>query len=637
MSIKIQDWTSPPPVPPAGLRLDHLLAHRAALSPESVAYICGDESLRYRELDGFANTIAHQLRDQGLGPEVVVAVMMNRALELPIAIFAVLKAGGAVMYLDPDEPPERRAALLRQVAARVLLTTGVPDIAAGCPVFDISALRGSGVITPVAPGTESVGANLAQLLQTSGSTGVPKVVMRTHRMLAGQLLFEQSAFGLTASDRHLFKFPASFRESLLPSLAGGAAVIAEPGGQRDSGYLVRLIREKQISVVSFVPSALKSLLNEPDLPACESLRHVSCGGELMSPETEKRFHRQLRAKLHITYTMTEADYVSSWESTPDHRHAPGWLGHETNMQVYLVDESFQQVGTGQVGEIVVSGPALARGYLNDPVTTSARFVANPFGPPGSRLYRTGDLGLRLPDGGIAHAGRMDDQVKIGGRRIDLGEIDTALLSLPGIKDAAVTAWISPFGDIRLIAHLVEGTAPASHFDIRNRLARELPTYMVPSLFCWHTHLPRLPNGKLDRKALPSPERKRPVLASNYVAPTSPTERWVVDIWTEALWIAEVGTEDNFFDLGGTSLLLMQVRSRLNLETRSPIAISDVLTHPTAGALAAWIDRLGIAPGAGEVGARPAVVTDQPAGMPQRRQRIVSGRGRPSAVVDRPDE
>jgi amino acid adenylation domain-containing protein len=589
-SVAVRDWTYPPSTAPAELRLDHFLAHRAALSPQRTAYRYEQESLSYERLDGLANALAHQLSERGVGPEVVVAVMMERGLEMPVAFFAVLKAGGAILYLDPAEPPDRHGALLRQAGVRLVLTVGGPrNLSVGDALaIEIDAIHHQAPIVTQPPITRTTGANLAQLLQTSGSTGVAKFVMRTHGMLATQLLYEQAAFRLADTDRHLFKFPPSFRESLLPSLAGGMAVIAAPGAQLDTSYIARLINENKITVVSFVPSALKDLLNEPDIAACKSLRHVSCGGEFMSPEIERRFLGRLTAQLHTTYTMTEADYVSTWDCLPGHGHPDGWLGHETNMSMHIVDEQMRAVPPGELGEIAVSGPALARGYFGDPVATAERFVANPFGPPGSRMYRTGDLGFRHADGGIVYAGRADDQVKIGGLRIDLGEVDTALLALPGVIDAAATAWTSPLGGVRLVGHVVEGAVAVIGPNIRARLARRLPAHMVPSLFCRSERLPRLPNGKLNRRALPPPERGRPVVASDYVAPISPLQRRLAEIWADTLWITEVGIDDNFFDLGGTSLLLMQMRARLNTELAGPLAAADLLAHSTVRSLAAHI-------------------------------------------------
>jgi amino acid adenylation domain-containing protein len=575
---------------PRVLRLDQLLARRAALTPEATAFEFEEARLSYGELDQLANGLAHDLVADGAG--AVVPIVLERSLALPVALFGVLKAGAAVLYLDPSDPAERTENLLKRVRPAVVLTsaavnTTLPETAVRIHLEQPPAARRWTPEPPVSSASEE---SIAQLLQTSGSTGEPKLVMRSHRMLAGQLVYEQETFRFTAADRHLFKFPASFRESLLPALAGGVAVIAAPGGHRDSGYLASLIRDRRVTVASFVPSALKDLLAQPEITACVALRRVSCGGELMSGEIARRFHAKLRARLQTTYTMTEADFVSTWECRPDETRPDGWLGRETNMRLLLLDEALEPVAEGEIGEIVVGGPALAEGYFEDSATTAERFIADPRGPPGVRLYRSGDLGRRLADGSVVYAGRADDQVKIGGQRIDLGEVDTALLALPGVVDAATAAWTPPGGDCRLVAHIVEAVQGVAGPHLRARLARTLPGHMLPSHFVPASALPRLASGKLDRRSLPPPERRRNTTGSAFAAPTGATATSVARIWEDVLWIDDVGLDDRFFDLGGTSLLAMQIRSRINAELGVGLSMADLLIHSSIREMAAWIDR-----------------------------------------------
>ena len=617
MSLPVRDWTSPPSETPKNIRLQDFLAHRAALSPAAPAYNAGDQIITYRQLDELANGLAHLLTGAGLQPGTPVPIRMQRTLDLPIAIFGVLKAGGAILYMDPAEAEDRRAALLHLVQPSIMLTTS--DLCDARPadmcIIALDTLAKAGPASATPPAIPCVGNALAQVLPTSGSTGIPKLVMRTHSMLASQLLYEQAAFRYRASDQHLFKFPPSFRETVLPSLAGGCAVVVRPGGEFDSGYLAQLIRDHPITIASFVPSVLKDLLREPIFRECVELRHVSCGGEFMSPELERRFHATLSARLQTTYTMTEADFVSTWECEPGHNHPAGWLGQETNMHLYVLDEELIPVTSGEIGEIFVAGPGLAEGYYRDEATTAKRFLPNPFGPPGSRLYRTGDLGCCLADRGVVYAGRVDDQVKIGGQRIDIGEVDTAILRVPGVIDAAAAVWTPPQGSPRLVAHIVEGSIPVIGPGLRTFLSRLLPNHMTPSLFVRSMGIPRLSNGKLNRRALPPPERERPAVVSNFAAPATPTEVWLARLWADALWVTEIGLDDSFFDLGGTSLIAMEMRSRINMHIATPLSMAELLMYSTVRRLAARIDNHALN--------APAATADRRA---ERRKRALRRRG-----------
>jgi amino acid adenylation domain-containing protein len=594
-----RDWTRPTPGDaPGDLRLNHFLEHRAALSPNHVAWEDDAHHLTYRRLDQLANGLGHALLERGLTAEEPVAVAMERGLTLPVAFQAVLKAGGALLYLDPSEAPERCAALLATARPRLILgdEASMAALPSSLPRLALDGILTHGRPETLAPDVKGDGSGLAQLLPTSGSTGAPKLVMRTHGMLAGQLLYEQRAFALQASDRHLFKFPVSFRETLLAALAGGSVVVADPKRHRDPGYLVRLIADRGVTVASFVPSLLKQLLAEPEIAGCRTLRHVSAGGERMVPEIERRFHAVLAARLHITYTMTEADYVSTWSSEPGHEHPAGWLGRPTNMRLWVVDEDLQPTPPGEIGEVLVAGPALARGYLNDPDLTAARFVPEPGAEePTARAYRTGDLAQVLADGRLVHAGRADDQVKIGGLRIDLGEVDAALLAAPGVRDAAVGAWRSPSGDLHLIGHVVPHDGAKLDGELRAALRQRLPQHMTPTHVVEAAALPKLSNGKLDRRALPPPPRRRPPSSVAYAEPVTDTEALVAEVWAETLWIEPPGRDDSFVELGGNSALALAARGRLMTRLGRSLSLADLYVHPTVAALAAALDAIG--PGA----------------------------------------
>jgi len=586
------EWSGAPREYPRDLCLHHIVEAQADRAPDAVAYVCCGQPLRYGDLERRANRLARLLRRRGVGPDVPAGLYMERCLDLMVCLVAVLKAGGALLYLDPDDPPDRSAFMLEDTGARLVLTHGglAARLSGAAETMMLLDELDLSVESDARPDSGVRGDNLAYVIYTSGSTGRPKGVMRTHFMCTNRLLWELDRYGFTDSDSHLVKSPISARECFLLALVGGRGVLAEPGGHQDSAYMVRLIAEQGISYLSVVPSMLQVLLREPGIGSC-GLRRVSCGGEPLPQDLQNRFFSRVDGELYCAYTLTEADYVASRHCRPS---APGGLpslGRPTDMRVYLLDEEGRPVAAGDPGEIYTGGPGLARGYVRRPDLTAERFLPDPFGgEPGGRLYRTGDLARFRWDGTLEYLGRADHQVKIRGLRIEPGEIEAVTLQNPAVAEAVITVREDTPGDRRLVLYVVgSGPSPLATSELRAFLSERLPPYMLPSSIVVLERMPQLLSGKVDRAALPAPTAERPDLPSPYVPPRTATERLVAGLWQELLRVREVGIDDDFFALGGHSLLLAMVRDRLEEALGREIPVATLFHHPSIRALAAHLD------------------------------------------------
>jgi amino acid adenylation domain-containing protein len=576
--------------------LHHLIEVQVKRTPEAIAVVYRDKQLTYRELNQQANQLAHYLKKQGVGPEVLVGICVERSVEMVVGLLGILKAGGAYVPLDPAYPQERLAFMLADAQVHMLLTQ--ERLIAGLPVHGMrvicldanwETLAREGLENPVNRTTPE---NSAYVIYTSGSTGKPKGVIIPHRGICNRLLWMQAAYQLTATDGVLQKTPFSFDVSVWeffwPLMTGARLVVARPAGHQESAYLVELIARQQITTLHFVPSMLRVFLEEPGVEACHSLKRVICSGEALPYELQERFFARLGATLHNLYGPTEASVdVTFWachrQST---RHIVPIGSPIANTHMYVLDPHLQPVPIGVPGELYIGGVGLARGYLNHPELTAERFIANPFGnAPGARLYKTGDLGRYLPDGNIDFRGRFDDQVKIRGYRIELGEIATTLSQHPAIREVVVITREDVLGDRRLVAYLLPVQKPAPPASaLHSFLKTKLPEYMIPAAFVTLETLPLTPNGKVDRRALPAPHEVRPELEAAYFAPRTPTEEVVAGVWADVLRLTRVGIQDNFFELGGHSLLAIQVISRLHDLFNVTIPIRRFFEEPTIGGL-----------------------------------------------------
>ncbi|AXA68871.1 non-ribosomal peptide synthetase, partial [Pseudomonas oryzihabitans] len=556
-------------------------------TPTASAVVAGDATLDYATLNQRANRLARLLRARGVGPEVAVGVALERTPELLVALLAVLKAGGAYVPLDPEFPTERLRLMLEDSQAALLLTQAslLEELPATttptwCLDRDAAALADQ-ADTDLAwtPRAE----DLAYVIYTSGSTGTPKGVAVRHGGLANFLASMARSPGLAASDRLLgltsLSFDIAGLELYLPLLVGARVVLVSHLQARDPELLLGEIRRQGVSVIQATPSTWRLLLEHPDFACLDGCR-LLCGGEALPDELATRLASQGTALWNL-YGPTETTiWSAACAVAPE---GPPSLGQPlANTSLWVLDAALNPVPLGAAGELYIGGAGLARGYQGRPGLTAERFVADPFGPPGARLYRTGDLARWRADGRLDYLGRLDQQVKIRGLRIELGEIEACLNALPGVREAAVV--VRRQGQAQ---HLVGYWVDAAAVDDTRRqalkaaLAERLPDYMVPTQWVALARLPRTPNGKLDRQALPEPEWQGRALR----LPQTPAEVALAAIWQRVLGVEQVGLDDNFFESGGDSIVSIQVVSQA-CEAGWQLTPRQVFQHQTLAALAA---------------------------------------------------
>ncbi|WTL34040.1 amino acid adenylation domain-containing protein [Nocardia sp. NBC_01503] len=565
---------------------------QAARTPEALAVIFGDITLTYAELDARSRRLARELMLRGVGPESRVAVAMRRGIDLVVGIYAVLRAGGAYVPVDPDHPVERNEYVLGSAAPVCVLTRAGEgfETDSGVPLFFVEALAGASEIEFV--GSVSVRAdNAAYVIYTSGSTGRPKGVVITHRQMANQFRWAQRTYPHGAGDVVLHKTPITFDistwELFWPLQTGAAVVIAEPDGHRDPGYIARMIGEYGVTSVHFVPSMLEAYLDglaRSSTAPTEQLRWVFAAGEALSTETAVKFGAALPDTALVNwYGPAEATVVTAHPADQAAGNAVPIGSPVANTRVHVLDRQLRPVPFGAAGELYVAGVQLARGYLAAPGLSAERFIAY---ENGARLYRTGDVVRWIVDpAGSGHAleylGRSDFQVKLRGQRIELGEIETVLLSHAAVHRAAVTLVRAVTGD-RLVAYVVlESGAVVADSDLLAHARAALPSYMVPSAVVRLAAMPLNASGKLDRKALPEPEFH----ARAYRAPSTPGERAVAEVFAAVLGVETVGADDDFFELGGNSLSATQVVARLGAAVGARVPVRTIFESPTVAELA----------------------------------------------------
>ncbi|MGW2326184.1 non-ribosomal peptide synthase/polyketide synthase [Streptomyces sp. NPDC001700] len=566
------------PVPAATLA--ELFERQAAMSPDATAVRYGAGTLTFAELEVAANRLAHRLIGRGVGPEQRVALVLPRSVEMVVAQLAVVKAGGAFLPVDPHYPAERVAFMLRDAEPLVVLddpaSVWAGDGPAEAPVVP--------ALTPDHP---------AYVIYTSGSTGVPKAVVVTHAGLASFSSAAAEHYDVRAGDRVLQFASPSFDASVLElciSLTRGAALVVAEEGPLLGERLAQVLTEQRITHTLIPPAALATVPEAAREAGMPELRTLIVGGDACSAELVDRWAPGRR--MVNSYGPTEATVVSTWSGPlAAGSGAPPIGGPIPNTRAYVLDSALRPVPVGVAGELYVAGAALARGYLGRPGLTASRFLADPFGPAGGRMYRTGDVVRWTAEGELRFVGRADDQVKVRGFRIELGEVESALRRSPEVRDAVVAVRNTgatpehPSGLKRLVGYVVPAAdAAPTAGSLRDFLGGILPPHMVPSAFATLAELPLTPNGKVDRRALPDPD-PAPAPGADHVAPRTPMESRIAAIWADVLGLDRVGVHDNFFDLGGDSILSIQVVSRAR-QSGLRVTTKDLFSHQSVAALAA---------------------------------------------------
>ncbi|MER7757771.1 amino acid adenylation domain-containing protein [Kitasatospora sp. NPDC097643] len=579
--------------------LAELVARQARLTPHAPAVLTAERAWSYQEIDDRADRLAARLRGQGAGPDTLVAVQLPRSVDLVVALLAVWRAGSAYLPMDPAHPEERRAWMLADTRARFLVTRSEPEPAVAEAVartgatviaLDRTAEEAGGPVGdrqpngPVPPVEDD---HTAYAIYTSGSTGTPKAVLVTHAGIRNRVLWAVATHRLTADDRVLHKTPIGFDaagwEIFAPLVSGGAVALAPVGAERDPAALLAAAAAHRATVLQVVPSVLRELVREPGWARLPDLRLLYCGGEPLDAGLCRRaLERSGNPGLRIWngYGPTECSVdVAAHPYDPAQTAGPVPIGRPVDgARLLVLDAEGALLPQGATGELWVGGTGVARGYLNRPGLTAERFVPDPYGPPGARLYRTGDLVRWRADGTLEYRGRTDHQVKVNGIRIEPGEIEAALVVHPLVRGAVVQALDLADGGRRLIGHVLtdDGRLPAG---LREFLARRLPEGMVPGSLTALASFPLTPNGKVDRAALPLPgadQDDRPA----FVAPRTPAEAAVAAAWQELLGRGPVSVHDDFFRLGGSSLLLTRLAGLLLSSSGRQVGLRELYLATT---------------------------------------------------------
>ncbi|MEV0944999.1 amino acid adenylation domain-containing protein, partial [Rhodococcus sp. NPDC049939] len=605
----VSEWNDTGRVVPGVLLLDGF-AEQVVRTPNAVAVVFEGESLTYAQFDARVNQLARYLIDAGVGPESLVAVSMRRSLDLMVGVYAVLRAGGGYVPIDPDQPGERNGYVLDTAAPVCVLSTSRDGFtASGHRVVNVDAADVSGYSSAPVTESELLGPvradNTAYVIFTSGSTGRPKGVTVTHRAVVNLVFWRIADGDFTDSDVAVLKTPVTFDASLLelflPLAVGARVVIARPDGHRDPEYLLSLIEDAGVTVGAFVPSMLAMLLADPEVRIPDSLRLVYVGGEELPVDLVGRLAAKSDARLDNFYGPTEAAVIATSYRCDDRDVPTVPIGAPiSNTRAYVLDARLQPVPVGVAGELYLGGVQVVRGYQGRVDLTAERFVADPFGGPGARLYRTGDLVRWNRDGNLEFLGRTDFQVKVRGLRIELGEIESVLVAQDAVSQAVAVVYESDLGQ-QLVGYVVPETGRSIDTEaVREAVGRSLPAYMVPSVLMVLDEFPLSPSEKVDRNGLPAPQWK----AREFRAPTTPVQEIVAGVFAEVLGVERVGLDDDFFALGGNSLIATRVTAQLQSELEMMVPLqwffSDSTVEALAGRIVTGVD------GAAQEGFSPAL-------------------------------
>ena len=585
----IHDWNNTQTAWGETKYLKELFEDQVERTPDAVAVVHKEVRLSYRELNSRANRLAHYLRKLGVGPEVLVAVMIERSPDMVVGLLGILKAGGAYVPLDPAYPMEHLSSIMRDAQVSVLVTKEPLSHYLPTQTTKVIYLDRDwemiGHESPQNIGSRIEERNLAYVIYTSGSTGKPKGVAIEHRSAAALLYWSKEVFspeqlcGVLASTSICFDL--SIFELFVPLSWGGTTILAD-----DALQLPILPSAQEVTLMNSVPSAIAELIRIKGIPA--SVRTVNSAGEPLRQDLVERLYQEKGIQeIYNLYGPTEATVYSTFALMKRVALGPPPIGRPiSGTEIYILDENLRPVSVGVAGELYIGGAGVARGYLNSPHLTAERFIPHPFtSQAGERLYKTGDWARYLSSGEIEYLARIDNQVKIRGRRIELSEIEAVLSEHPAVRANIVKAREDEIGEKRLVAFIVFDKDPRpSVSQVRNYLKQRLPEHTVPSTFVILDALPLMPNGKIDHRDLPTDLSMRPDLDDDYIAPRTLTEQKLAQIWAEALGLERVGIHDNFFELGGHSLVAAQVISRMRSAFRVEITPACVFDEPTIAKL-----------------------------------------------------
>ena len=588
------EWNNTQTEYPHDKCIHQLFEEQVEKTPDAVAVVFQNQQLTYQELNQRANQLAHYLRTLGVKPEVLVGICVERSIKMIVGLLGILKAGGAYVPLDPSYPKERLAYMLSDAQPSVLLTQqslvdSLPEHTSQmvCLDADWGVIVQESLVNPV---SKAKADNLAYVIYTSGSTGQPKGVAIEHQGLCNLTTVQTKLFQPNFNSRIFqfasISFDASVWENFMALCSGATLCLGNKDSLLPGLALAQLLREQNITHITLPPTALTVLPTE-ELP---DLQTIIVAGEASSSELIEQWTKDRH--FFNAYGPTESTICASIAEYSEDRRKLTIGRPISNTQIYILDSHLQPVPVGVPGELHIGGAGLARGYLNRPELTEEKFIPNPFSNElGARLYKTGDKASCTPDGNIEYLGRFDHQVKIRGFRIELGEIESVLATYPEIREIVVVAREDIPGDKRLVAYVVSENDSLSVSQLRSYLRQKLPDYMLPSAFVTLKAMPLTPNGKIDRKALPAPELNRRETENEFVAPRTPTEELLVGIWMEVLGIEQVGIHDNFFDLGGHSLLVTKVISRVREAFSVELPLRSLFSSPTVADSAQLIETL----------------------------------------------
>ncbi len=600
------EWNNTKTNYPDRICIHQLFEQQVKRTPEAIAIVFGKQRVTYQQLNADSNQLARYLQKLGVKPEVLVAICLERSIEMVVGLLGILKAGGAYVPIDPKYPQERIAYMLEDSQVSVLLTQdSLIENLPMHPVHTIALDTDWGKIAqnsdePHGCAERNLGLqvnleNLAYVIYTSGSTGKPKGAMNTHRGICNRLLWMRDAYNFTSQDVVMQKTPFSFDVSVweffVPLIVGASLVVAKPEGHYDNCYLVDTINNEKITALHFVPSMLGMFLETEGVESCSSLKYIFCSGEALPLDLQMQFFQKLDCELYNLYGPTEAAIeVTFWQCQFNTKLSNVPIGRPiNNTQIYVLDAYKQPVPIGVPGELYIGGDGLARGYLNRPQLTQQKFIPNPFSQEhDARLYKTGDCVRYLADGNIEFLGRIDNQVKMRGMRIELGEIETVLTQHQSVLLAAVVAPEYLSGQI-LVAYIVQQEQGKVNSDeLREFLTQKLPEYMVPNVFITLDALPLTANGKIDRRSLPVVSETSLQPKRVYCSPQNQNEREIANIWEQVLGIHPISMNDNFFELGGNSLLAVRLVAQIEKQLGKKLPISTLFQNPTIKQLAIFI-------------------------------------------------